>query len=264
MLGAIAGDVIGSVYEFHPAKSRDFPLFTAKSEFTDDTVMTLAVARSILDADKSISSFEAALIRNFKIFGRRYPDAGYGGKFFTWIFSENQKPYNSYGNGSAMRVSPIAWAFDSLVDVEEKAAASASVTHNHPEGIKGAQAIAGSIFLARKGHSKEDIKKYNEEKYNYDLDRALASIQPGYTFSEICQTSVPEAIIAFLESTSFEDAIRNAIWLGGDADTQADMAGAIAEAFYGGVPARIADETIARLDPFLKDVLQQWNNRYAA
>lgn len=260
MLGAIAGDIIGSVYEFNPWRGdwRDFPLFSKYSGFTDDTILTFAVAKSLIDCGKDENLFHDNLLSNFRISAETYPFAGYGTKFYNWVFSEDIKPYNSYGNGSAMRVSPVGWAFDTLEEVEKWASISADVTHNHPEGIKGACSTAGSIFLARKGKSKNEIRDYVVGKYGYNLNRRIDEIRLAYEHIETCQDSVPEAIIAFLESNNFEDAVRRAVWLGGDADTQADIAGAIAEAFYDGVPYNIAKEIINHLDENLHDQLLRW------
>jgi len=248
MIGAIIGDIVGSVYEWDNIKSKDFPLFRKDCYFTDDTVMTLAVAEGLLHGGRA-EDFISAM----KKYGRLYPDAGYGGRFGSWLMSEDSAPYNSWGNGSAMRVSPVAWAFDSLEEVEKYAQISAAVTHDHPEGIKGAQATAAGIFLARKGKSKAEIKEYIEHTYGYDLGRTLDEIRPVYRFNESCQETVPEAIIAFLESTDFEDAIRNAISLGGDSDTLAAITGSIAEAAYG-VPEAIRQKALGFLDERLTKV----------
>lgn len=258
MLGAIAGDIIGSAYEFHPWRGewQDLPLFPQAASFTDDTVMTIAVARAIMDWEKG-RDFGEILIDNFHAYGHAYPKAGYGGKFYVWLRKKKREPYNSFGNGSAMRVSPAGWAFDTLEETEAMAAASAAVTHNHPEGVKGAQAVAGSIFLARTGASKEDIRQYVMDRYGYDLNRSLAEIKPCHTFNETCQGSVPEAIQAFLESGSYEEAVRKAVWLAGDADTQAAIAGSIAEAMYG-VPEPIRDAALQRLDERLYEDWQAW------
>lgn len=242
MLGAIIGDIAGSVYEFHPHKSKDFPLFSEKSAFTDDTVMTLAVAEALMNGGA-----EEDYIASMQRWGRRYPDGGYGGRFFGWLFQKEPQPYNSFGNGSAMRVSPVAWFYDSLEAVENAAALSARVTHNHPEGIKGAQATAAAVFLARTGHGKREVRSYLSARFGYDLSRTCGEIRPGYHFDVTCQGSVPEAIIAWLDSDGFEDAIRNAVSLGGDSDTQAAVAGAIAQAEYG-IPPEIAREAYRRLD----------------
>lgn len=254
MLGAIAGDVIGSIHEGRAAKTRDFPLFTPESRFTDDTVLSIAVADVLLLGGDYVEAFHAWF--------HAYPHAGFGGSFRTWAMERQREPYNSWGNGSAMRVSPIAYACNSLEEVLAAAEQSAMVTHNHPEGIRGAEATATAVFLARVGHAKPTIKQYIERTFGYDLNRRLDDIRPTYEFDVSCQGSVPESIIAFLESVDFEDAIRNAISLGGDADTMASIAGAIAEPFYGGVPEGIAAETLRRLDDRIRVVLEQFQHRY--
>lgn len=254
MLGAIIGDIVGSVYEWNNIKTKEFPLFSPDCFFTDDTVMTLAMAEGLLNGGT-----EEAFIRAMKGLGRKYPDAGYGNRFGSWLFSDEESPYNSWGNGSAMRVSPVGWMYDTLEAVERYAEISASVTHNHPEGIKGAQAAAASIFLARKGKTKQEIKAYVENTYGYDLSRTLEEIRPVYRFNESCQGTVPEAIIAFLESDGFEDAIRNAISLGGDSDTLAAITGSIAEAAYG-IPAEIKGHGLSYLDDVLLDVYKRFTN----
>ncbi len=231
MLGAVAGDIIGSVYEFNNTHRYDFELFTPRSTFTDDTVLTVAVADCILHGKD--------YARTIWEYGNRYPDRGYGGRFPNWLDSKDLKPYNSFGNGSAMRVSPVGFAFDTLEETLAEARRSAEVTHNHPEGIKGAQAVAAAIFLARRGESKGYIREYITDTFGYDLNRTLDEIRPNYTFDETCQGSVPEAIIAFLESNDYEDAIRKAVTLGGDSDTIACITGGIAQAHYGGVPEYI-------------------------
>ena len=255
MLGAIIGDIVGSVYEWNNIKTKEFTLFGPKCFFTDDTVMTLAVAEGLMNGGSA-----EAFVLAMKKYGRLYPDAGYGGRFEKWLLSEKSHPYNSFGNGSAMRVSPVAWAFDNISDVEQYAEISAAVTHNHPEGIKGAQATAAAIFLARNEKSKEDIQAYIENKYGYDLSRTLDEIRPRYCFNESCQETVPEAIIAFLESTDFEDAIRNAISLGGDSDTLAAITGSIAEAAYG-IPEEIKEKALSILDePLIRVYLRFISN----
>jgi ADP-ribosylglycohydrolase len=256
MLGAIAGDMIGSSYEFAGLKTKDFELFSQDSRFTDDTVLTIAVADRLV--------YGGEYHRLFKAYCLNYPNSGYGGSFAHWATSASLEPYNSWGNGSAMRVSPIGYAFDTLDRVLLEAKNSAVATHNHPEGIKGAQAIASAIFLARTGKSKLEIKDYIRSTFSYDLDRTLDMIRPDYSFEVSCPASVPEVIIAFLESTDFEDAIRNAVSLGGDSDTQACMAGAIAEAFYGGVPPEIATQVLLRLDEPLKLVLQAFISKFSS
>ncbi len=255
MLGAIVGDIIGSVYEHNNIKTKDFPLFDRGCFFTDDTVMTLAVAEGLMNGGS-----EDAFVQAMKKYGRLYPAAGYGGHFRIWLSSESDQPYNSWGNGSAMRVSPVAWFFDTLPEVERYAEASAAVTHNHPEGIRGAQATAAAIFLAREGKNKDEIKDYIESKYGYDLNRTLDEIRPCYRFSGSCQGTVPEAIIAFLESVDFEDAIRNAISIGGDSDTLAAITGSIAEAAYG-IPEEIREKALAVLDEHLRDVHRRFCKR---
>ncbi|MFI4962659.1 MAG: ADP-ribosylglycohydrolase family protein [Legionellales bacterium] len=224
MLGAIAGDIIGSVYEHHPIKTEIFPLFSVGCRFTDDTVMTLAVAHAILEG----VDYAAAM----KAFGRRYPDAGYGGSFIRWLFEDDVKPYNSWGNGAAMRVSPIGLAFDNVERVLQEARLSAEVSHNHSEGVKGAQATALAVFLAGHGEEKEFIRHDIMRRFGYNLNRKIAEIRPRYGFDISCQGSVPEAIIAFLDSCNYEDAVRKAVSLGGDSDTLACIAGGIAAAFY--------------------------------
>ena len=254
MLGAIAGDVIGSVYEAHPIKHADFPLFGRQSRFTDDTVLTIATAYSILE--------ECDYAEAFRTFGRRYPRAGYGGAFYHWLFSTESAPYNSWGNGSAMRVSPVGFAFESVDAVLEEAARSASVTHNHPEGIKGAQATALAIFLARKGESKDFIKSEIEKRFVYDLNRALDDIRPGYGFDVSCQGSVPESITAFLESKDFEDVVRKAVSLGGDSDTMACIAGGIAQAFYREIPENIVANVRERLPDEFLEIIDRFVDTY--
>ena len=254
MLGAIAGDIIGSAYEFHSTKNYNFELFTPQSTPTDDSILTIAVADCILNGKKYTETF--------KYYGREYPYGGYGGMFHRWLGSSSSEPYNSYGNGSAMRVSPVGFAFDTLKDVLAEAEKSAAVTHNHPEGIKGAQAVAAAIFLARKGQSKAEIRDYIETTFDYNLVRTLDDIRPHYKFDETCQGSVPESIIAFLESESYEDAVRKAVSLGGDADTMGCIAGGIAEAFYGGVPKDIAENAIERLNDELLKIIDDFYARF--
>ena len=256
MLGAIAGDVIGAPYEGRPIKTEDFDLFTARSIFTDDTVLTCAIAQVLLEG----TDYATAL----RTFTRRYPLAGYGGTFRQWALDGWDEPYDSWGNGSAMRVSPVGWAFDAVDDVLDEAEASAAVTHNHSEGIKGAQATALCIYRARTGTSKEAIRDEVEARFGYDLHRTLGEIRPDYRFDVSCQGSVPESIIAFLASTGVEDAIRKAVSLGGDADTMACIAGAMAEAFYGGVPDAMAAEVTARLPGDLLDVVERFQAEYVA
>jgi len=252
MLGAIIGDIVGSVYEWNNIKVKDFPFLNDKGFFTDDSVMTIAVADALLKGG-SPDDF----IDSMKVIGRQYPDSGYGGSFHGWIFSDDRNPYNSYGNGSAMRVAACAWYANSLEEAEILAKKSAEVTHNHKEGIKGAQATAAAIFLSRTGEAKEEIKTYLENKYGYDLGRTLDEIRPVYKFNETCQETVPEAIIAFLESKGFEDAIRNAISIGGDSDTIAAITGSIAEAVYG-IPSNITTMAFHYMDDSLSAVINSW------
>jgi ADP-ribosylglycohydrolase len=254
MLGAIAGDIIGSCYEGRGQKSTSFPLFSKHSKFTDDSVLTIAVANSIL---KKIP-YEISI----KEFARSYPDAGYGMAFFQWMTSKDSKPYNSWGNGSAMRVSPVGFSFGSIEEVLEESKNSAKVTHDHPEGIKGAQATAAAVFLARKGATKEEIKNYISDTFGYNLGRTLAEIRPTYTFDVSCQGSVPESIISFLESNDFKSAVRNAISLGGDTDTMACIAGGIAQAFYKEIPEEVVKGVRERLTEDLLEVLDVFNAKY--
>ena len=244
MIGAIAGDIIGSVHEGSEPQPKAFPLFVRRSQFTDDSVLTIAVASAI---QRRVDYAEA-----LRRWGRQYPNAGYGGLFRVWLFADRPRPYNSYGNGSAMRVSAIGWAFDDLDTVLAEARNSAQVTHNHPEGIKGAQAIAGAVFLARTGHGKVKIRQLFEARFGYDCSATLEQLRECAQFDVTCQGTVPVAAIAFLESDDFEDAIRNAISLGGDADTLGCITGAIAEAYYGGTPIHIQRQVLRRLDQQLR------------
>jgi ADP-ribosylglycohydrolase len=254
MIGAIAGDIIGSPYEKHNITITEFPLFQSFSRFTDDTVLTVAVADVILHGGDYAEAFR----RYYNL----YPHAGYGPGFRHWAGSAHRGPYNSFGNGSAMRVSPVGFAFDTLEEVLAEAKRSAEVTHNHPEGIKGAQAVAGAIYLARASESKADIKTYIQEAFQYNLDETLDSIRPHYRFDITCQGSVPQAITAFLESDSYEDAVRKAISIGGDSDTIACIAGGIAEAFYGGVPDEIVTRVKGILDERLNAVVDEFVLKY--
>ena len=255
MLGAIAGDIIGSRFEHNPIKTTDFELFHPDCRFTDDSVLTLAVADHIL--------LGSDLTDTLKEYFHQHPDAGYGARFLQWAESPLREPYNSFGNGSAMRVSPVGFAFDSIEIVLEKAQATAEATHNHPEGIKGAQATAAAIFLARTGNSKEEIKRFIETKFQYNLDESLDTLRPQYSFDVTCQGSVPQAIIAFLESESFEDAIRKAVSLGGDSDTQACIAGGIAHAFYGKLPDIFSAEIHSRLEVPLRQIVTLFCDRFS-
>ena len=278
MLGAIVGDIVGSIYEWNNIKTKNFPLFSERGFFTDDTVMTIAIAEAIMDGGKKDN-----FINSMKKWGRLYPHSGYGGNFERWLFSDDREPYNSWGNGSAMRVSPCGWFMDCGFYARtgmfpsngwKLVKESAAVTHNHPEGIKGAEATAFAIFMSRfyfggwafdHGNGdytspemwKADIKARIESSTGYDLSRTLDEIRPTYTFNESCQETVPEAITAFLESSDFEDAIRNAISLGGDSDTLAAITGSIAEAAYG-IPKEIEEKALSYLDTPLRDVYDRW------
>lgn len=255
MIGAIAGDIIGSVYEGAPAPGKDFPLFIPASRFTDDTVLTIAVAQAILDGEDYGSSLRK--------WGRRYPNAGYGGWFRHWLQAEDAPAYHSFGNGSAMRVAAVGWAFDDLERVLREAAKSAEVTHNHPEGIKGAQAVAGSILLGRTGTGKQEIARFLSGQFGYDCDVSLAELRERGGFDVTCQGTIPAAAAAFLESVDFEDTVRNAISLGGDADTNACIAGAIAEAHYGSIPESLQRETLQRLTSALRSPLLRFAENYS-
>ena len=262
MLGAILGDIVGSPYEFdhNNYKHKDFPLLSEKSHFTDDTVMTVAVARGLMAGQGDAQKTFAEVQHEMRRLGKAYPNAGYGGMFGRWLRAEHPQPYGSFGNGSAMRASFAGWAAQSLEEALLLGKLSAEVTHNHPEGIKGAQATAAVIFLARTGHSKPEIKQYVEQTFGYDLNRTCDEIRPTYHHVETCQETVPEAIIAFLESVSFEDALRNAVSLGGDSDTLACITGGIAEAFYG-MPQELRDETLKRLPEDIREAYELfWRN----
>ena len=256
MMGAIAGDIIGSVYEFNAVKHKDFPLFTPKSAFTDDTILSVAIAEAIME--------NGDYGKTIKRYAQNYPNpvGSYGARFQQWAASSSLAPYNSWGNGSAMRVSAVGFAYDDMPTVLAVAKQTAEVTHNHPEGIKGAQATAAAILLAKRGSRKSAIKDFVESEFGYDLGRSLKEIRPTYSFNESCQQTVPESIIAFLESTDFEDAIRNAISLGGDTDTMGSITGGIAEAYYGGVPDEIVQEVLVRLDEPLKHMTLRFCDRY--
>lgn len=254
MLGAIAGDIIGSIYENWRIKRKDFRLFTPFSTYTDDTVLTIAVADALMHG----TDFGVTIKR----YARRRPFRGYGPRFYRWMFSPGMTPYNSFGNGSAMRVSSVAYAAQSSQEVLQLAAKTAECTHNHPAGIQGAQAAALCVFMARMGETKESIRETVSGKFGYDLTRSIEAIRPGYRRSFACAASVPEAIIAFLDSRDFEDALRNAVSLGGDADTQAAIAGSIAEAFYGGVPLAIARRAWHKLPQPYRDVIARFHRTY--
>lgn len=257
ILGAIVGDMVGCPYEFIECKTTEFEFFTKLSKYTDDTVMTVAVAEWLM-AGKNLPDI-------MRKWGANAPGAGYGGMFYQWLFplsEEDKQPYNSFGNGSGMRVSPCGFAAGTLEEALDLAKQSAEVSHNHPEGIKGAQAIAAAIFMAKTGKSKAEIKAYVEQRFGYDLSRTCNDIRPTYCFSELCQTSCPEAIIAFLDSDDYESAVRLAVSLGGDADTLACMTGAIAAAYYG-VPKWIVKEGRKRLPKAMLEVVDKFDKMYA-
>lgn len=255
MLGAIVGDIIGSVHEFAGTKTKDFPLFVAASTFTDDSVLTVAVADWIMSGRDLTDVLHE--------YTRDYPGRGYGGMYYQWARNRLREPYNSYGNGAAMRVSPVGFAFETMEEVLDWAERSATVTHNHPEGIRGAQAAAAAVFLARQDESKDKIRTEIESRFGYDLRRKLDQVRPSYHFDETCQGTVPEALTAFLESASYEDAVRNAISLGGDADTLACITGGVAEAFYGGIPEDLKQQATARLDGQLISTIRQFRKRFS-
>jgi type I restriction enzyme M protein len=275
MFGAIIGDMVGSIYEFHNHRSKEFPLFNSKCFPTDDSIMTIAVAKAILENDGKAEGLEDKTVEWMQKIGRQYPNCGYGGRFYEWMYARNPHPYNSFGNGAAMRVSACGWAGKTLEEVKALSHAVTVVTHNHPEGVKGAEATACAIFLARTRHSKEEIRAFIEDNC-YTLDFMLDEIRPTYRFDVTCQGSVPQAIEAFLESTSFEDAIRNAISIGGDSDTIAAITGSIAEAFYG-IPEDIRKQAISQFrfacrtqylyatvknDPDLLAIVEAFEQRY--
>lgn len=253
MIGAIAGDIIGSVYEWNNIKTKDFVLFTQRNFFTDDSVLTVALADSIMTGKP--------YDENMRRFYSWYPDAGYGGSFRKWATNPEIGPYNSWGNGAAMRISPVGFAYDDLETVLRKAKEFTEVTHNHPEGIKGGQATAAAILMARQGKSKDEIKTYIEKEFGYDLSRHVDEIRPTYEFNESSQETVPQAIRAFIDSTSFVDALRTAVSLGGDSDTLACITGGIAQAFYRGVPEDIQIRVYRILDNRLKGITQVFMDR---
>jgi ADP-ribosylglycohydrolase len=254
MLGALVGDIVGSIYEFNNHRSKVFPLFGPRCSFTDDSVLTVALADAILnDGD-----FAAEMRR----YGALYPDESYGGRFRRWLGDPAMGPYRSFGNGAAMRISPAGWAYPTLEETLKRARGFTAVTHDHPEGIKGAEATAGAIWMGRHGSSKAELRAWVGKHAGYDLSRTCDEIRPTYRFNETCQQTVPEALTAFLESTDFEDAIRLAVSLGGDSDTLACITGGVSEAFYGGVPKEIEREALSRLDDRLRDVTTRFRARF--
>ena len=272
MLGAIIGDIVGSRFEWDDYKSKEFDLFgndhikRPPCEYTDDTVMTVAVADALLPFDRidDDEAFKKVLTERMRAFGRQRPNCGFGGRFYHWIMSGDTLPYGSYGNGSAMRVSPVGWFAETLSDAERIAKLTAEVTHNHPEGIKGAQAIAGAIWLARHKTGKSDIQQYISQKYYPDAFLlSLREMRTTYEYDVTCRGTVPQALAAFMESTDFEDALRNAVSLGGDSDTLADITGAVAEAFYG-VPTEIREKALTFLDEDLRNVTLRFTDKFGS
>ena len=262
MLGAVIGDIVGSIFEFSPTKAKDFPFFQSGCRFTDDTVMTAAVAVACLEylsSGRDYEVFSKTVTAKMRELGRRHSKAGYGGMFAQWLISDDMPPYNSFGNGSAMRVSPVAWAAQSLTEALKLAELSALPTHNHPDGVKGAQAAGACVYLARSGSSKDEIRKYVTDNF-YPLDFTIDAIRPGYSFDVTCSGSVPQAIEAFLESSDYEDAVRTAVSLGGDSDTIGAITGGIAEAFYG-IPEDIKKAALAYLPD---DIIEVYNKFCAA
>jgi len=253
MLGAIAGDVIGSIYEHHRIKSKEFHLFDPECRFTDDTVLTVAVADTLLEGGDYADQF--------RTYYRLYPNARYGGTFRIWARTPGSSPYNSFGNGSAMRVSPVGLAFNDLSQVRFQARRSAEVTHNHPEGIKGAEATAVAVFLARAGEQKSKIRAYIQQQFGYDLSRTPDEIRPDYVFDVTCQGTVPAALCCFLYADAYEDSVRNAVSLGGDSDTLACIAGGVAGAFWG-IPSWIRAEAEKRLDDHLRGVIARFAAKF--
>ncbi len=254
ILGAIAGDIIGSVFEFNNIKTTEFDLFTEETTFTDDTVLTIAT----MDCINNNGDY----MQYYQQYGRLYPNRGYGGYFYMWINSNDPKPYDSWGNGSAMRVSPVGWAFNTLEEVLHEAERSAAVTHNHPEGIRGAQVTAAAVFLARTGHSKKDIKHFIRKEFGYNLSRSINQVRSVYEFNESCQETVPEALIAFLESTGYENAVRLAVSIGGDSDTIASITGAVAEGFYQEIPEPVIDSSLRLLPDQMIRVINEFSGRF--
>ena len=260
MLGAIVGDIVGSRFEWNNIKTKDFEFLTYRCEFTDDSIMSIAVAQAILDCNGNYSSLDALAVKAMQEIGRPYPNCGYGGLFNKWIYSDSPLPYNSYGNGAAMRVSACGFAANNLDEAIALSRKVTEVTHNHPEGIKGAEATAVCIYLARSGDSLLKIRDYVNKHY-YPMDFTLNGIRDSYIFNETCQDTVPQAIMAFLESSGFEDAIRNAISIGGDSDTLAAITGGIAEAYYG-IPIEIRKHALTFLDERLLKILTGFENAY--
>ena len=263
MYGAVIGDIVGSPFEFDRGeKTKEFLLFSERCRFTDDTVMTVAVAEALLLIDKNASDFELeeSVIKAMQKWGQKYTDAGYGGRFAKWLSTDDPQPYHSYGNGSAMRVSSAGWLYDTMEKTRRIAVLTAKVTHDHEEGLKGAEATAAAIFLARNGKKKEEIKQYIEQEFGYNLNKTLDEIRPDHHMDISCQGTVPEALRAFLEAKDYEDTIRNAVSLGGDTDTLAAIAGSVAEAFYG-IPEALKKECRNRIPKEMCDVIEMFSKR---
>lgn len=260
MLGAIIGDIAGSRFEWNNIKTKEFELFTAGCHPTDDSIMTLAIAKAILQCNEDHAGLEQETVKYMQKYGRRYPDAGYGEQFYSWLFTKNPKPYNSFGNGAAMRVGPCGFAAKSLDEAIALSKAVTKVTHNHPEGMKAAEAVTTAIFMARSGKKMPEIRDCIEKKY-YKINLTLDAIRPTYDFDVTCQGSVPQAFEAFFESTGFEDAIRNAVSVGGDSDTIAAIAGGVAEAYYG-IPSEIREKALAFLDDDLIKIVAKFEKKY--
>ena len=260
MLGAIIGDIAGSRFEWNNQKTKDFELFTGRCRPTDDSIMTIAIAKAILDSEGDLAKLEQNTVKYMQQFGRRYPDAGYGERFYDWIFTKEPQPYNSFGNGAAMRVSPCGFAAGTLQEAKALARAVTKVTHNHPKGMKAAEAVAVAIFLARNGKKLAEIREHIEQHY-YKINFTLDEIRPSYRFDVTCQGSVPQAFEALFESTGFEDAIRNAISIGGDSDTIAAITGGMAEAYYG-IPLTIRDKALLFLNDDLLKIVHSFEKKY--
>lgn len=260
MFGAIIGDIIGSRFEFDNYKNKNFDLFDSKCHYTDDTITTLAICKALMECNKNYNILIETTIKCMQELGNIYPRAGYGEMFYNWLKSRNPQPYNSLGNGAAMRISAIAYEANSIEEVKELSNIVTAITHNHPEGLKGAEATAISIFLVRIGKSKEEIKTYIQKNY-YNIDFTIDEIRESYIFNETCQGTVPYALECFFESNSFEDAIRIAISLGGDSDTISAITGSIAEAYYG-IPSHIKEKAISYLDDNLYSIIKDFEMYY--
>lgn len=255
MIGAVIGDIVGSVYEFNNIKTKAFEFFRKDAFFTDDTVMTIAVGKAIYDSGKDIALLKRIVVPTMQKIGRRYPGAGYGGRFYRWMYTDNPQPYHSYGNGAAMRVSAAGLFADSIEEAQELSKIVTEVSHNHPEGLKGAEATAVAVYMAKQGYSKRTIREQIEKDY-YTLDFTLDEIRPTYMFNETSQNTVPQALVAFFEAEGFEDAVRNAISIGGDSDTLATIAGSVAASYYG-VPLEMEEKALSYLDDRLLGLYEE-------